>query len=57
VPLLTIEDMIGVINVLFVKISVVFLAIKVSVEVGNDKVPVFMMVDILGLIIVLLVNV
>jgi hypothetical protein len=57
VPLLTIEDIMGVINVLFVKISVVFLAIKVSVEVGNDKVPVFMMVDILGLIIVLLVNV
>ena len=38
----------GVVNVLFVSVSVVSLPIKVSVDVGSVNVPVFIIVDMVG---------
>ena len=45
------------VNVLFVRVSVVALPTKVSVDVGSVKVPVLDIVDIIGVVRVLLVNV
>ena len=57
VPVIVGEVIVGVVRVLFVKVSVVFLPINVSVEVGNVNVPVFDIEEIIGDVKVLFVNV
>jgi hypothetical protein len=49
--------MVGLVNVLFVNVSVVALPTKVSVEVGNVSVPVLTIEAIVGVVSVLFVNV
>ena len=52
VPVLTIDEIIGVVSVLLVRVSVVFLPTNVSVLVGRVKVPVFMIDEMVGVVIV-----
>ena len=50
VPVFEIDEIIGVVKVLFVSVSVVARPTKVSVEVGNVNVPVFEIDDIIGVV-------
>ena len=57
VPVFVMVAMVGLVRVLFVKVSVVWRPTSVSVDVGNVSVPEFVMVAIVGAVKVLFVNV
>jgi hypothetical protein len=57
VPVFVIVEITGLVKVLLVRVSVVFLPTKVSVDVGKVKVPVFEILEIIGVVRVLLVRV